>query len=113
MKNLMMLTFVVVLIGGNCLTADVKIGGRLRPDNPKLVKLPVAWANGDEATMVIFNGRPMIMSSYRQIGGGEEILYITVEDLISSEKTPHFADGFGFACAFVNGKELNGKCQFR
>ena len=107
MKNLVVLAFALVLLFTNCLLADEKIGGQLRPDNPKLVKLPVAWPNGDEATMVIYKDRPMMMSSYRQIGGGEEVLYITVEDLISSEKTPHFAEGFGFACAFVNGKELN------
>jgi hypothetical protein len=107
MKNSMIWTFIAVLLGTNGLTADVKIGGRLRPDNPKMVRLPVAWPNGDEATMVIFNGRPLRMSSYRQIGGGEEVLYLEVENLVNSEKTPHFGHGFGFACAFVKGKELN------
>ncbi len=99
--------FVAVLLCGNCLLADEKIGGQLRPDNPKLVKLPVAWPNGDEATMVIFNNRPLRMSSYRQIGGGEKEMYLKVEDLVNSDETPHFGEGFGFACAFVKGKELN------
>ena len=98
MKKLMVLTFALVLLSGNCLFADKMIGGQLRPDNPKLVKLPVAWPNGDEATMVIFNDRPMMMSSYRQIGGGEEEMYLKVQDLISSEEIPHFGDGFSFAC---------------
>ena len=46
-----------VLACSHCLWADEKIGGRLRPDNPQLVKLPIAWPNGDEATMVVFQNR--------------------------------------------------------
>jgi hypothetical protein len=107
MKSLVTLIIVAALLCGNGLLADENIGGQLRPDNPKLVKLPIAWPNGDEATLVIFDDRPRMMSSYRHIGGGEEVMFLKVQDLTTSEEIPHFGDGFSFACGFVNGKELN------
>ena len=93
------------LLCGTCLLAAEKIGGTLRPNNPKLVKLPIAWPNGDEATMVIFGDRLLMLSSYRKIGGGE--MYLRVHDLVTSNEISRFGQDFSFACGFVNGKELN------
>ena len=94
-----------VLACSHCLWADEKIGGSLRPDNPQLVKLPIAWPNGDEATMVVFQNRLLMLSSYRKIGGGE--MYLRVHDLFTSNEIARFGDNFSFACGFVNGNELN------
>ena len=94
-----------VLACSHCLWADERIGGRLRPDNPKMVKLPIAWPNGDEATMVVFQNRLLMLSSYRKIGGGE--MYLRVHDLFTSNEIARFGDDFSFACGFVNGDELN------
>ena len=64
--------------------ANMQITGKTsekkdRCDNPKLVKLPFAWKNGDEATMVAFKGRSLIVGSSR-LNGGRDI-YLSVQDL--------------------------------
>ena len=105
MKTLMVLTLAALLLCGNMLSADKRIGGQLRPDNPKMVKLPMAWPNGDEATMVTFGDRVLMMSSYRKIGGGE--MHLKVQDLFTCEEVSRFGTDFSFASAFVNGNELN------
>ena len=98
------MVFAVLLCGSRLLAAE-RIGGTLRPDNPKLVKLPIAWPNGDEATMVVFKDRLLMLSSYRKIGGGE--MYLRVHDLFTSNEIARFGEDFSFACGFVYGKELN------
>ena len=90
--------------GGRLLAAD-RIGGTLRPDNPKLVKLPIASPNGDEATMVVFGDRLLMLTSYRKIGSGE--MYLRVHDLVTSKEISRFGNDFSYACGFVNAKELN------
>ena len=76
-----------------------------RPDNPKLIKLPFAWINGDEATMVNFKGRPLIVGSSRLHGGSE--IYLSAQDLFTGNELSRFGDGYSFACGFVYGEELN------
>jgi hypothetical protein len=105
MKNLITLVLIATLSGGNFLLAAERIGGKLRPDNPELIKLPIAWPNGDEATPVIFEDQLLMLSSYREIGGGE--MYLRVEDLFTSNEISRFGEDFSFACGFVDGKELN------
>ena len=92
MNNLINLIFIVILLCGSCLPADEKPGDIVRPDNPELVKLPFAWPNGDEATMVTFENRPLILSSYRQIGGGE--MYLKVQDLFTGDQRTGGAAGW-------------------
>ena len=74
-------------------------------DNPELVKLPFAWQHGNEATMVAFKGRPLIVGSTRLHGGSE--MYLSVQDLFTGNELSRFGDGYSFACGFVNGNELN------
>ena len=49
----------------------------------KLIKLPFTWKKGDEATMVAFKGRPLIVGSSRLHGGSE--IFLSVQDLFTGK----------------------------
>ncbi len=80
------------------------------PANPKLIKLPFAFAGWRmENTPIIFGGRPLLVENIRPGGAhakGEDA-WLTINDLTTGQEVARFGHGHSFVSAFVDGPELN------
>ncbi len=80
------------------------------PENPKLVKLPFAFAGLlMENTPVIYKGRPVLVQNYRPLEPEkqESGSYLFIQDLTNGRELARFGKGFSFVSAFVRGDEMN------
>lgn len=82
------------------------------PLRPNLTKLPFALADAMESTPVIYHGRPMLISNYRddtknKTDKYKASMYLSAMDLITGKEIARFAEGHSFANAFVEGNRLH------
>ncbi len=79
---------------------------------PRLVKLPLSLGPGMEQTPVVFKGRPLLVTNFRddtknKTDGYVRSMYLAVRDLRDGREVTRFGGGHSFASAFVEGETLH------
>jgi hypothetical protein len=79
---------------------------------PRLTKLPLSLGPGMEQTPVVFGGRPLLVTNFRddtknKTDGYTKSMYLAVRDLRDGRELARFAEGHSFASAFVEGDTLH------
>lgn len=86
--------------------------GQTASIRPKLIKLPFALGQAMESSPIIWQGRPLLVSNYREDTKNRtddytRSMYLYILDLETGREISRFGAGHSFANAFVEGTELN------
>jgi hypothetical protein len=105
--SLMWVGLVCLLTSGGLVAA-----GQPGPARPRLIKLPFALGQAMESSPIIWQGRPLLVTNYRddtknRTDDYTRSMYLYILDLATGREVARFGAGHSFANAFVDGSDLN------